>query len=67
MSGKEEEEERWMGVILSGGGGGQASRPFSPSGNTRGDQGRTSGTDGSVSIGSVGETRQTLLEAFTGP
>ena len=61
ISGKEEEEERWTGVILSGGGGGtgwcKASRSFSPSGNTRGNQGRTSGTDGSVSIMSVGETR----------
>ena len=61
MSGKEKEEERWTGVILSGGGGGtgfcKASRSFSPSGNTRGHQGRTSGTDGSISIASVGETR----------
>ena len=41
-------------MILSGGGGGtglyKASRSLSP-------RGRTSGTDGSVSIGSVGETR----------
>ena len=61
MSGKEKEEERWTGVILSGGGGGtgfcKASRSFSPSGNTWGHQGRTSGTDGSISIASVGETR----------
>ena len=53
MSGKEEEEERWTGVILSGGGGGtglcKASRSFSPSGNTRGEQGMTSGTDSSIS------------------
>ena len=60
-SGKGEEEERWTEVILSGGGGRtglcKASRSFSPSGNTLGDQGRTSGTDGSASIGSVRETR----------
>lgn len=56
--GKGEEE---TGVVMRGGGGGtglyKASKSFSPSGNCRGDHGRTWGTHCSTSVGKVGEVR----------